>query len=217
MKRRMRLLAIILRNSRVLLWLPPVIAYVFIPFVTISKFRSHGIADAARCFIYLIQVLFPLCGLLLPMGYLHVWVEGDGCEALRSCSSHHKSCFGELLLLYALFTLMLVPVFVFSVILFDVSWFEFVRTVLQTGIILNVLYFMIMLSRNVTIGCIPVIAYIFFCFYISGSAEFASFSIIAPVIPAEQFNWNIMLVVFPISVFFLISGYLLDRFGKKYS
>lgn len=84
------------------------------------------------------------------------------------------------------------------------------------GIIINFLYFMIMLLKNVTIGCIPVVAYLLLCFYISGSADFASFSIIAPNLPAEFSNWNTLLVVFSSSLLGLLLGYLLDRFWYKY-
>lgn len=73
-----------------------------------------------------------------------------------------------------------------------------------------------MLLKNVTIGCIPVVAYLLLCFYISGSADFASFSIIAPNLPAEFSNWNTLLVVFSSSLLGLLLGYLLDRFWYKY-
>ena len=51
---------------------------------------------------------------------------------------------------------------------------------------------------------------------ISGSADFASFSIIAPNLPAEFSNWNTLLVVFSSSLLGLLLGYLLDRFWYKY-
>lgn len=158
----------------------------------------------------------PLCGLLWPMGYLHVWVEGDGCEALRACTKYHKTCVGELLLLCSAYLLMVFPTIAFAVIMFHLSWLEYMRLALQFSIIINFLYFMIMLLKNVTIGCIPVVAYLLLCFYISGSADFASFSIIAPNLPAEFSNWNTLLVVFSSSLLGLLLGYLLDRFWYKY-
>ncbi len=104
----------------------------------------------------------------------------------------------------------------FAVIMFHLSWLEYMRLALQFSIIINFLYFMIMLLKNVTIGCIPVVAYLLLCFYISGSADFASFSIIAPNLPAEFSNWNTLLVVFSSSLLGLLLGYLLDRFWYKY-
>ena len=111
---------------------------------------------------------------------------------------------------------MVFPTIAFAVIMFHLSWLEYMRLALQFSIIINFLYFMIMLLKNVTIGCIPVVAYLLLCFYISGSADFASFSIIAPNLPAEFSNWNTLLVVFSSSLLGLLLGYLLDRFWYKY-
>ena len=114
------------------------------------------------------------------------------------------------------YVLMVFPTIAFAVIMFHLSWLEYMRLALQFSIIINFLYFMIMLLKNVTIGCIPVVAYLLLCFYISGSADFASFSIIAPNLPAEFSNWNTLLVVFSSSLLGLLLGYLLDRFWYKY-
>ncbi len=94
------------------------------------------------------QVFIPLCGLLWPMGYLHVWVEGDGCEALRACTKYHKTCVGELLLLCSAYLLMVFPTIAFAVIMFHLSWLEYMRLALQFSIIINFLYFMIMLLKK---------------------------------------------------------------------
>ena len=128
----------------------------------------------------------------------------------------HKTCVGELLLLCSAYLLMVFPTIAFAVIMFHLSWLEYMRLALQFSIIINFLYFMIMLLKNVTIGCIPVVAYLLLCFYISGSADFASFSIIAPNLPAEFSNWNTLLVVFALSALCLLLGYLLDRFLYRY-
>jgi len=212
MRLRLKLLRIILRNCKPLFFIPIIIAYCLLPGVSAIKYFYVDPSEARSTFIYMAQVFIPLCGLLWPMGYLHVWVEGDGCEALRACTKYHKTCVGELLLLCSAYLLMVFPTIIFAAIMFRVSW----RLALQFGIIINFLYFMIMLLKNVTIGCIPVVAYLLLCFYISGSADFASFSIIAPNLPAEFSNWNTLLVVFSSSLLGLLLGYLLDRFWYKY-
>ena len=199
MRLRLKLLRIILRNCKPLFFIPIIIAYCLLPGVSAFKYFYVDPSEARSTFIYMTQVFIPLCGLLWPMGYLHVWVEGDGCEALRACTKYHKTCVGELLLLCSAYLLMVFP-----------------TIALQFSIIINFLYFMIMLLKNVTIGCIPVVAYLLLCFYISGSADFASFSIIAPNLPAEFSNWNTLLVVFSSSLLGLLLGYLLDRFWYKY-
>ena len=211
MRLRLKLLRIILRNCKPLFFIPIIIAYCLLPGVSAFKYFYVDPSEARSTFIYMSQVFIPLCGLLWPMGYLHVWVEGDGCEALRACTKYHKTCVGELLILCKAYIQNVIPT-----IMFHLSWLEYMRLALQFGIIINFLYFMIMLLKNVTIGCIPVVAYLLLCFYISGSADFASFSIIAPNLPAEFSNWNTLLVVFSSSLLGLLLGYLLDRFWYKY-
>lgn len=216
MRLRLKLLRIIMRNCKPLFFIPIIIAYCLLPGVSAIKYFYVDPSEARSTFIYMAQVFIPLCGLLWPMGYLHVWVEGDGCEVLRACTKYHKTCVGELLLLCSAYLLMVFPTITFAVIMFHLSWLEYMRLALQFSIIINFLYFMIMLLKNVTIGCIPVVAYLLLCFYISGSADFASFSIIAPNLPAEFSNWNTLLVVFSSSLLGLLLGYLLDRFWYKY-
>ena len=216
MRLRLKLLSIIIRNCKPLFLIPIIIAYCLLPGVSAFKYFYVDPSEARSIFIYLSQVLIPLCGLLWPMGYIHIWVEGDGCEALRAYTKYHKTCVGELLLLCFAYLLMVFPTIVFAVIMFQLSWLEYVRLVLQFSAVINSLYFAVMLLKNVTMGCIPVIAYLLLCLYISGAADFASFSIIAPNIPAEYLNWNTILAFFSLSLLFLLFGYLLDRFWYKY-
>ena len=173
MRLRLKLLRIIMRNCKPLFFIPIIIAYCLLPGVSAIKYFYVDPSEARSTFIYMAQVFIPLCGLLWPMGYLHVWVEGDGCEALRACTKYHKTCVGELLLLCSAYLLMVFPTIAFAVIMFHLSWLEYMRLALQFSIIINFLYFMIMLLKNVTIGCIPVVAYLLLCLYISGSADFA--------------------------------------------
>ena len=86
----MKLLRIILRNCKPLFFIPIIIVYCLLPGVSAFKYFYVDPSEARSTFIYMTQVFIPLCGLLWPMGYLHVWVEGDGCEALRACTKNTK-------------------------------------------------------------------------------------------------------------------------------
>ena len=217
MKLRLKLVTIILRNSRVLLFIPIIMVCCILPLVSGFKYFYANSSEARSIFIYLAQVLIPLCGLLWPMGYIHVWVEGDGCEALRACTIHHKTCIGEVFLLSVGYLVMVIPIIIFAVFLFQITWLEYVRLFLQYGIVIHFFYFTVMLLRNVTLGSIPIIAYLLFCFYISGSADFASFSIIEPNYSAEFSRWSTLLALYFISLLFFLIGYLMDRYGRKYN
>ena len=139
MRLRLKLLRIIMRNCKPLFFIPIIIAYCLLPGVSAIKYFYVDPSEARSTFIYMAQVFIPLCGLLWPMGYLHVWVEGDGCEALRACTKYHKTCVGELLLLCSAYLLMVFPTIIFAAIMFRVSWLEYVRLALQFGIIINFL------------------------------------------------------------------------------
>ena len=83
MRLRLKLLRIILRNCKPLFFIPIIIAYCLLPGVSAFKYFYVDSSEARSTFIYMTQVFIPLCGLLWPMGYLHVWVEGDGCSCLH--------------------------------------------------------------------------------------------------------------------------------------
>lgn len=216
MRLRLKLLRIILRNCKPLFFIPIIIAYCLLPGVSAFKYFYVDPSEARNTFIYMSQVFIPLCGLLWPMGYLHVWVEGDGCEALRACTKYHKTCVGELLLLCSAYLLMVFPTIAFAVIMFHLSWLEYMRLALQFSIIINFLYFMIMLLKNVTIGCIPVVAYLLLCFYISGSADFAVIFDYRAEFARRIFKLEHLACGFSSSLLGLLLGYLLDRFWYKY-
>ena len=74
MRLRLKLLRIILRNCKPLFFIPIIIAYCLLPGVSAFKYFYVDPSEARSTFIYMSQVFIPLCGLLWPMGYLHVWV-----------------------------------------------------------------------------------------------------------------------------------------------
>lgn len=216
MIRRIRLLYLVLRRSAFLSVFPVLVAYCFLPFITVARLMNKGDAEALQVFVYASQILLPLCAMLWPMGYLHVWVEGDACEALCSYSTYHKTCIGEMLVLNVIYELMLFPVILFAVFVLDASWLEYFRLMIQVQFILGCFYFAVMAFHNVTIGSIPVIGYLFLCFCISGSAEFSSFSVIEPQHLAEQHNWFTLLLLVPSSIVLFFAGYMIDRYFRKY-
>lgn len=216
MKLRLRLLHLILRRSTFLSLLPILVACCFLPGLTVAKFLREGSSEALQVFVYASQILLPLCGILWHMGYLHIWIEGDTYETLCAYSTYHKSCIGEMIILSVMYMLLLFPVILLVVLTFNASWLEFVRLAIQIFFVSGFFYFAAMIFRNVTIGCIPVIGYLFLCFCICGSAEFASYSIIEPQHAAEQHNWVTLLVLVPISISAFLVGYLCDRFCRKF-
>lgn len=216
MKLRLRLIYLVLKRSTFLSILPIFVAYCFLPCLTIAKFLSIGSFEALRVFVYASQILFPLCGIFWNMGYLHIWIEGDTYETLCAYSTYHKSCIGEVIILSIIYLLMLLPTILLAVVLINASWLEYVRLAIQIFFIIGFFYFTAMTFQNVTIGCIPVIAYLFLCFCICGSAEFSVYSIFEPQHAAEQHNWNTLFALLPVSVTTYVVGYLCDRFCRRF-
>lgn len=216
MKLRFRLLHLILRRSMFISLLPILVTCCFLPGLTVTKLLREGSSEALQVFVYASQILLPLCGILWHMGYLHIWIEGDACETLCAYSTHHKSCIGEMVILSVMYMLLLLPVILFAILVLNASWLEYVRLAIQIIFTSGFFYFAAMTFRNVTIGCVPVIGYLFFCFCIFGSAEFANYSIIEPHHTAEQHNWITLLSLLPASMMTYFVGFLCDRFCRKF-
>lgn len=214
MRLRAKLLTVALRKSRLLTWIPVLVIYCLVPGATISTYLDEGAFEASNTFVYSTQLLFPVCSVLWPMGYLHIWIEGDGCEALRAYSMYHKSCTGEMLLLFGTYLGLILPTILFGTILCRISWLEYVRLSIQIAIAMCCFYFLAMLLKNVTLGSIPVLSYLFFCFCISGSADLASLSLLEPFISAKGSNWMTLICALALSLLLFLFGHLLDRFGR---
>lgn len=153
--KRLQLIWLVLRRNRLLAAIPVVVAWVLIPYSALSAMATYDIGEGGRAFIYASQMMLPICTILWPMAYLHNWVEGDGAEALRACDRYHKSCFIEVALFYAMMALLMLPTMLLGVTVFQLSWLEYGRLLLQCFSAAGAFYFCVMLCGNVTIGGNP--------------------------------------------------------------
>lgn len=213
MKTRLHLIWLMLRRSPLMGVLPILVSFAVLPAITTMKYLSAGMDNAYQSFLYASQAFLPLGSMFWPMAYLHIWVSGNGCEVLRSCRQYHKSCCGEIALLYTAYIILLLPPFAFLNILIGPSWKEFIRVSTQSCLVISALYFCIIVFRNVTIGSIPVFSYLFFCFFIAGSADFSRYSILNPYI-LEDPGWKMALFII-IGFLFLFAGMIVDRQWNK--
>lgn len=213
--KRLQLIWLVLRRNRLLTAIPVVVAWVLIPYSALSARATYDIGEGGRSFIYASQMMLPICTILWPMAYLHNWVEGDGAEALRACDRYHKSCFIEVALFYAMMALLMLPTMLLGVTVFQLSWLEYGRLLLQCFSAAGAFYFCVMLCGNVTIGAIPVIGYLFFCIAIANEPDLAYMSIIEPNKVAEKANWSMLLTVAAVCAWLTAAGYALDRLRKR--
>ena len=177
---RTHLIHIVLKRTPIQLILPFAVAYVILPTIGVMSYQSSGAADSQRMMIYAVQIFLPICALLWPMAYMQMWVDDDCIEALIACNHRHKSCLAEILLLYLLYVVMLLPPSAVFFITYGFLPLEYVRIAVQCLFATTVFYTATMLFRNVTLGSLPIITYLFICICFSGNTDFQALSIIKP-------------------------------------
>ena len=175
---RTRLIRIVLKRTPAQLILPLAVIYVVLPSIGIMSYQSSGVSESQNLMIYAVQVFLPICSLLWPMAYMQMWVDDDCVETLISCNRRHKSCLGELLLLYLGYMTMLLLPFVAFCIVYGFVPLEYVRVGIQCLFATATLYAATQLLKNVTLGSLPIITYLFICVCFSWNPDFESLSII---------------------------------------
>lgn len=178
---RTRLIQIVLKRTPAQLLLPIVALYVVLPSIGIMSYQSSGVSESQNLLIYAAQVFLPICSLLWPMAYMQMWVDDDCVETLISCNRRHRSCLGELLLLYLVHMAMLLPPFIVFFVIYEFMPLEYIRIAVQCLFTIAVFYAATQLLKNVTLGSLPIITYLFICVCFSGNSDFQLLSIIKPM------------------------------------
>lgn len=175
---RTRLIRIVLKRTPTQLILPLAVIYVVLPSIGIMSYQSSGVSESQNLMIYAAQVFLPICSLLWPMAYMQIWVDDDCAETLISCNRRHKSCLGELLILYLGYMVMFIPPFMIFCIIYGFVPLEYVRVGIQCLFAMATLYAATQLLKNVTLGSLPIITYLFICVCFSGNSDFEALSIL---------------------------------------
>lgn len=175
---RIRLIQIVLKRTPIQLILPLAVIYVVLPSIGIMSYQSSGVSESQNLMIYAAQVFLPICSLLWPMAYLQMWVDDDCVETLISCNRRHTSCLGELLLLYLGYMIILLLPFVAFCVFYGFVPLEYVRVGVQCLFSMATFYATTQLLKNVTLGSLPIITYLFMCVCFSWNPDFESLSII---------------------------------------
>lgn len=178
---RTRLIQIVLKRTPIQLILPIAVAYVILPAIGIMSYQSSGVSESLDLMIYATQVFLPICSLLWPMAYMQMWVDDDCIETLISCSHRHKSCLGEILLLYLGYMIMLLLPFVAFFAAYGFVPLEYIRIAVQCLFTMAIFYAATQLFKNVTLGSLPIITYLFICVCFSGNPDFQLLSIIKSI------------------------------------
>lgn len=175
---RTRLIQIVLKRTPAQLILPLVVVYVVLPSIGIMSYQSSGVSESQNLLIYAAQVFLPICSLLWPMAYMQIWVDDDCIETLISCNRRQKSCLEEMLLLYLGYMATLLPPFIAFYIVYGFIPLEYIRIGVQCLFSMAVFYAATQLLRNVTLGSLPIITYLFLCICFSDNSDFEALSIL---------------------------------------
>lgn len=212
MMKRLRLIRITFRRTLAQVLLPVGMLYGVLPAVAVSTYQAKDAAGSLSVLLYVAQALVPVCGILWPMAYLHPWVEGDSREALKACRGKYRTCLGEVLLLYVGYLAIQVPVFIAFFTVYGFFWMEFVRLSVQCLFVTAAFYAFAQLAGSVTIGSLPVIAYLLLCVCFAGKPELAGFSILSPYSMAEAGGLcSIYLPIAAVSILLLLLGAAVER------
>lgn len=212
MMKRLRLIRITFRRTLAQVLLPVIMLYGVLPTVAVSTYQAKNAAGSLSVLIYVAQALIPVCGILWPMAYLHPWVEGDSREALQACRGKHRTCLGEVLLLYFGYILIQVPIFITFFAIYGFFWMEFVRLSVQCLFVIAAFYAFVQLAGSVTIGSLPVIAYLLLCVCFAGKPELTGFSILSPYGMADAGGLcSIYLPIAAVSILLLLLGAGVER------
>lgn len=212
MRKRLRLIRLTFRRTPAQALLPVVMLYAVLPMVAAATYRPGDPSKSLSTLIYLAQALIPVCGILWPMAYLQPWVEGDSREALKACRGKAGTCLGEAVLLYLGYLVLQLPVFLAFFAVYGFLWMELVRLSVQCLFVIAAFYAFAQLSGSVTIGSLPVIAYLLLCVCFAGKPELAGFSILAPYVLADAGGlYAVYLPVAAASVALLLLGAGIER------
>lgn len=112
------------------------------------------------------------------MAYFNLWLENDGWEAMvSSTNSQYTISFG-LGILIVCYTTMLIPAFFLFYSTYGFGWLEYLRLCSQCVFIMSLYYTCTIICRNVTLGGLPAVIYLFLCLSLNDRAEFSKFSIL---------------------------------------
>jgi len=158
--------------------IPFVAVYVILPLIALSSINRFGMERSSYMVVFAAQSIIPVMCLLFPMAHFNIWLGNNGWEALVASANRRPVCAEGVVILFIGHTTMLIPASFLFYSTYGFGLLEFLRLCSQCAFIMSLYYTCTTMSRNVTLGSLPVVVYLFFCLCLNDRADFSMFSIL---------------------------------------
>lgn len=158
--------------------IPLVAVYVILPLIALSSFNRFGMERSSYMVVFAAQSIIPVMCILFPMAHFNLCLGNEGWEAIVSCTNSQYAFAEGVVILFISHTIMLIPASFLFYSIYGFGLLEFLRLCAQCAFIMSLYYACTAISRNVTLGSLPVVLYLFLCLCLNDRAEFSVFSIL---------------------------------------
>lgn len=212
---RAKIISVALQKNPLHLIIPLSVLYIVLPIIGYSTFYQSDIDESMRTVIVAAQVLLPLCVQLLPIAHFNIWFNPLGKEALVVCSHNHRSCAGEIILICIYVAVALSLAFLLFSIFYGFLWLELIRLYAQCLFSLAAYYLCTVLSKNVTLGALPVAVYLFLCICLNDIVDYSTLCILDLQNLAEYTPLGKYISIYCISFLLILGGDVLEEKSLK--
>lgn len=212
---RIEIIKIALRKNAVYCMMQLIILYIAIPLVAYTTLLEYSREQSCRIVIFVAQTLLPIFSLLLPMAHFNIWLFSEGWESLVACSNKHRTCSVEVFILCFGMLLLLLPAWGLFCYCYGFLGLELIRLFSQCCFVITFYYVCAVLVKNVTLGAIPIVLYVFLCICVGSNASAKALSIIELYELANHDSIPKYYTMFVLSGLFICIGATLERINIR--
>lgn len=202
-----------LKNIRWFALVPLVVVWAVLPFINwymISRFPpeltlANTLSQA--------QIFMPIMAAFPIIFMLRAYIENDGHEVLYIFSSVKRTGFLSILCVYALYALVLAPVFAWYFSVYGPLWYELFRTLVQAFFFVSFAYFLVYLVRSTLIAFMGTIIFgsiMLFAAQDGGGGSFGLFAAITDMNP-QPYEPEKYAVYLGVALLLFVGGIFLNR------
>lgn len=211
---RIKIIKLAIRKNRYTILIPVAVIYLVLPIIGYFEYQHSGLSGSLYTIVFASQSLFPLCCLLMPMAHFAIWFNPYGHETLIASSHNHRCCTCDMLCMYLCIAVILLPASLFFNLLYGPLGLECIRLYAQCIFCVSLFYLCTVCCKNTTLGALPIIVYLFMCVCLNDLPEYNKFSILELHRLATLDSIVKYIILYVISICFLIIGNKIERNGN---
>lgn len=212
---RLDIIKMAIRKNVLYSMLQLVIVYIALPIVSYVTLLEYPREQSCRVVVFVAQTLLPIFSMLLPISHFNIWLFNEGRESLIACSSKHRTCLGEVVILCLGMLLILLPAWGLFCCCYGFLWLELIRLFSQCCFVITSYYACTVLAKNVTLGAVPIILYLFMCICVSSKSGFEDLSIMELYELASYDSMRKYCIIFAFSGIFTCIGTMLEHISIR--